>query len=67
MSRRGRKIKQEQAKQITWERATSLFGNAAPPQKIWEKQFDRFDEEFRRFAQTPYENMDFSEVMVLLP
>lgn len=47
---------------IDWNRARSIFGHPKPPRQIWEKQFDNFDEELQKLAQTPYEEIDFHDL-----
>ncbi|MFQ4141762.1 hypothetical protein [Chlorogloeopsis sp. ULAP02] len=36
---------------ITPQRSRQIFGNPAPPQTVWEKQFDYFDSELKKVAQ----------------
>ena len=47
---------------INWERACEIFGNPQPPKTVWERQFDYCDDDFNRFATTPYEQMDFADL-----
>src|SRR6266404_4503753 len=47
---------------ISWDRARSIFGNAAIPGQVWERQFDSFDEELGRLCRTPSSEIDFSDL-----
>lgn len=47
---------------INWERARSIFGHPRPPVAVWERQFDYFDDELKKLARTPYENIDFGDL-----
>ena len=47
---------------ITWERARRIFGDAGPPDKVTQHQFDGFDEVLERLAQTPQERIDFGDL-----
>ncbi|HEY7985070.1 MAG TPA: hypothetical protein VID73_12920 [Ktedonobacterales bacterium] len=38
---------------VSAEQARAIFGNAAPPARVTERQFDGFDAELRALAQTP--------------
>lgn len=46
------------AKEVSLERAKSIFGNARPPVSVWERQFDYFDDHLQRIARTPLEEID---------
>src|SRR5580693_8717467 len=45
-------------KSISWERVRAIFGDADPPQQVWEKQFDYFNDELKRLAATSYRDID---------
>src|SRR6476660_3165224 len=47
---------------ITWERARAIFGNAAPPAHVWERQFDYNDDDLKRIAATPFQQIDSSDL-----
>jgi hypothetical protein len=47
---------------ISWERVRAIFGNAQPPKVIWEEQFDFFDEDLRRIAATPFQEIDGADL-----
>lgn len=47
---------------FSWERVRRIFGNPRPPERIWERQFDYDDEALHRLAQTPYDEIDFSDL-----
>ena len=47
---------------ISWSRACEIFGNPQPPTSVWEKQFDYCDDDLKRLANTPYEQMHFSDL-----
>ena len=47
---------------ITWNRARRIFGDAAPPEKVTQRQFDGFDDVLERLAQTPQERIDFGDL-----
>ena len=47
---------------INWDRAAAICGYSRPPKVVYEQQFDGFDQELRRLAQTPYEQVDFSDL-----
>lgn len=59
MSRKKKTIRKiEDPHEISWERLRVIFDDPHPPREIWEKQFDRFDEELRRLALTPWEKIE---------
>lgn len=43
---------------LSWERLRLIFDDPHPPREIWEQQFDRFDDELRRLALTPWEKIE---------
>jgi len=43
---------------ITWERVRAIFGDPPPVHVVWEKQFDGGDDNLRRIAATPYDQID---------
>jgi hypothetical protein len=47
---------------VTLERARQIFGNVGPPASVWEDQFDGFDEDLARLAQTPLAEIDPSDL-----
>ena len=47
---------------IGWHRVGAIFGHPKPPHKVTERQFDDFDDELRKLAQTPYEKIDFGDL-----
>ncbi len=47
---------------INWERVRAIFDYPEPPQKVWQHQFDGFDDELQELARTPYEQIDFSDM-----
>ncbi len=47
---------------ISWDRACEIFGNPQPPKSVSERQFDYCDDDLKRLANTPYEQMDFSDL-----
>jgi hypothetical protein len=46
------------AKGITWDRVRAIFGNAEPPEQVWEEQFDYCNEDLKRIAATPYREIE---------
>ncbi|QDU51709.1 hypothetical protein Pan110_40760 [Gimesia panareensis] len=47
---------------ITWARVRAIFNNPAPPDRVWQSQFDGFDEKLEQLAQTPYDQIDFGDL-----
>ncbi|SIN93909.1 hypothetical protein SAMN05444166_1701 [Singulisphaera sp. GP187] len=47
---------------ITWERARGIFNDPKPPESVWERQFDYFDDQLDRLARTPYYQIDFGDL-----
>lgn len=47
---------------ISWERVRAIFDYPEPPQKVWQRQFDYNDDKLQELAQTPYEQIDFSDM-----
>lgn len=47
---------------ISWERVRAIFDNPEPPKHVWERQFDYLDNELRRLAGTPFEEINFSDL-----
>ena len=47
---------------ISWEQVRAIFDYPRPPQQVWEKQFDYFDDKLQRLAKTPYDQIDFSDL-----
>lgn len=47
---------------IHWHRVGAIFGYPKPPHKVTERQFDDFEDELRKLAQTPYEEIDFGDL-----
>lgn len=43
---------------ICWERARAIFGNAPPPVRVWQSQFDYCDDDLKRLASTAYREID---------
>jgi hypothetical protein len=52
----------DSSRAISWERARAIFGNADPPQEIWERQFDYNDDDLKRIAATPYREIDRNDL-----
>ena len=47
---------------IGWERAHAIFGNANPPDRVWQRQFDGFDDALKRLASTPQRQIDTADL-----
>ncbi|WP_298861837.1 hypothetical protein [uncultured Gimesia sp.] len=47
---------------ISWERVRAIFDYPEPPENVWQRQFDGFDEELQELARTSYEQIDFSDM-----
>jgi hypothetical protein len=47
---------------ISWQRARAIFGNPEPPRDVWEKQFDYNDNDLRRLATTPWNDIKFDDL-----
>lgn len=47
---------------VDWQRVRTIFDHPNPPHKVTERQFDDFDDELRKLAQTPYEQIDFGDL-----
>jgi hypothetical protein len=47
---------------ISWVRVRSIFGNPMPPEDVWERQFDNFDEELQRLAIMHWEKINFTDL-----
>lgn len=56
------KAKPNAGSEISWKRVRALFGNPQPPVDVWERQFDGCDETLQKLAQTPYDQIDFSDL-----
>lgn len=52
----------QKGKRIDWHRVRDIFDHPKPPFKIWERQFDYFDDELKKLAQTPYEQIEFGDL-----
>jgi hypothetical protein len=62
MGKRTKAIANGYGSDISWNRVRAIFGNPSPPSSVWERQFDYFDEELHRLANTPYDEIDFSDL-----
>jgi len=62
MAKSRERIEPHEASAVTWERVRRIFDFPKPPHKVWERQFDNFDAELRTLAQTPYDEIDFSDL-----
>jgi hypothetical protein len=49
-------------REISWKRVRAIFNNPKPPEHIWQSQFDGFDEELKRLARTPYDEIASSDL-----
>lgn len=47
---------------IFHDRLRTLFGNPRPPEHVWERQFDHFDDELRQLCKTPWTQIDISDL-----
>jgi hypothetical protein len=47
---------------ISWKRLRAMFNDPQPPQQVWEQQFDGFDDVLERLSQTPWGEIDFSDL-----
>jgi hypothetical protein len=45
-----------------WVEVRRIFGDPHPPAKVWERQFDYFDEELRWLCTTPWAQIDLSDL-----
>jgi hypothetical protein len=45
-----------------WDRTRGIFGNPPALGKVWERQFDFFDDELQRLCRTPWSEIDFSDL-----
>jgi hypothetical protein len=48
--------------EISWDRVRRIFGYPEPPREVWERQFDYCDDDLRRVANTPFEQINSSDL-----
>jgi hypothetical protein len=47
---------------MAWDRVRALFDNSPAPYRVWERQFDGFDEKLQQLASTPQDQINFSDL-----
>jgi hypothetical protein len=62
VTKRSKRTAHTATREISWKRVRAIFNNPKPPEHIWQSQFDGFDEELKRLARTPYDEIDFSDL-----
>jgi len=62
VAKRSKRNPEFSAKEFSWNRVRSIFGNPSPPKSVWQRQFDHFDDELRKLASTPYDEIDFQDL-----
>jgi hypothetical protein len=48
---------------FSWDRLRRIFGNPTPPRLVTESQFDYMNNKLNKLAATPYEEMDFRQLI----
>lgn len=62
MAKRRKLSEPPESSAVTWERVRRIFDFPKPPHEVWERQFDYFDDELRKLARTPYEQIESGDL-----